>query len=478
MDQPANKKGVLFLTEESFRTLTDDSDGMFRRLIEAARAGIYVADAQGDLVYLNHAFVEILGYSTKDELMGGHVDDYIFVNPADRAELLSHMEKVGFVRNHEVQGRKKDGTALTLSIVCNYIWDDGGKIIGTEGIVHDVTKHKELEEAILTEKRKLEEILGFDEKVSSIRKFDQLIDFVVKKAAEILEAEKCSLMLYDKHTKELCIRGAVGLSDEIIKTTRVKFGEGIAGGVAQSGVAVLVKNIEYDQQFLRKNRDAYSTRSFLSAPIKLDGELIGIINVADKKNRQVAVFSQLDLTILCDLAKEVAVAIENVKLYKELNYLTITDPLTQIYNYRHFVKSLHYEMKRSHRTAAPLSLVMIDVDDFKSYNDAYGHLEGDILLKTLGALFQRNLRETDIVCRYAGDEFVVILPDTEIAGANIVAEKLRNNTMHCQFKRPVSLSLGVARFIKDMTRYDFVSRADRALYQAKKEGKNKVCVLG
>lgn len=478
MDLPHSNDYSFGIADKGLLHAFTESDDIFRRLIEAARAGIYVADPHGKLVYTNHAFAEILGYQSKDELVGENLTEKVYLNYADRELFMQQMAKVGFIKDYEIKGKKKDGSQVVLLVAGNYIWDDGGRVIGIEGVVHDVTEHRRLEEAINVEKRKLEEILGFDEKVSSIRKFDQLIDFIVKKAAEILEAQRCSLMLYDKQTHELCIRGAIGLNDEIIKKTRIKIGEGIAGKVAKEGVPLLVRNIEYETPFMRHNREGYHSRSFLSAPIKIEGELIGVINVADKIDGSEAFFNQLDLTILCDLVKEVAVAIENVKLYKELNYLTITDPLTQIYNYRHFVKSIHYEMKRSQRTGTPLALLMIDVDDFKSYNDAFGHVEGDRLLKMLSAVFQRYLRETDIVCRYAGDEFVVILPDTDIKGATVVAEKLRHRAGECQLMRQISLSIGVAKFINDMTRHDFLSRADRAMYQAKHDGKNKVCVFG
>ena len=455
-----------------------ESQDMFRRFVEASQSGIYMADAKGNLFYVNNGFVRILGYKSKDEVIGLNLANELYLNPKDREEFLNRMKEKGFVRNYEVQNVRKDGTVVILSATSNFLWDERGQVMGVEGVVYDITFNKKLEEALLTEKRKLEEILGFDEKISSIRKFDALIDFIVEKVSNILEVQRCSLMLVDENANELCIQGAIGLEAEIIKQTRMKLGEPIAGIVAQEGQPLLVKNIEYEKRFRRANRKGYIGRSFMVVPIKLEERLIGVLNVADKKsslNRE-EVFTEIDLKILCAVAREVAVAVENVKLYKELNFLTVTDPLTQIFNYRHFSQTLDFELKRLHRVQENLALIMMDVDDFKSYNDTFGHLEGDTLLKEISKILKSHLRETDIVCRYAGDEFAIILPNTDAEGARNVAEKVREMISKHLFKRKVTASLGVAVYCDQLNQREFIMKADQALYQAKEEGRNKVCV--
>jgi diguanylate cyclase (GGDEF)-like protein len=117
---------------------------------------------------------------------------------------------------------------------------------------------------------------------------------------------------------------------------------------------------------------------------------------------------------------------------------------------------------------------MIDIDDFKSYNDTFGHQEGDALLRNLGQIFKEQLREVDIVCRYAGDEFAVILPDTKIEGARNAAEKIRKAVADFSFKKEVTLSLGVAKYIDKYSQYDLILSADKALYNAKNAGKNRI----
>ena len=114
------------------------------------------------------------------------------------------------------------------------------------------------------------------------------------------------------------------------------------------------------------------------------------------------------------------------------------------------------------------------MDDFKEYNDAYGQAEGNVLLKKVAEILTKNLREVDIICRYAGDEFVVILPDTDIDKVRTIGEKVRKVVEEAEFKQPMTVSIGVAKGFKNMNRHDLILKADAALHKAKKEGKNRV----
>lgn len=458
--------------------LTKDSQDIYRKLIESVECGIYMADNKGKLFFVNQAFVKILGYDREEEVLGLNLSKELYADPKERKEFLEYMKKNGYAKNYVVRNKRKDGSIVYLSATSNYIKSKEGEVLGVEGVVNDITEKLVLEEQLKTEKGKLEEVLGFDEKVSAIRKFDKLIDFVVNKTAKILSAHKCSLMLYDYGSKELCIKGAVGLHSKVVKKTRIKLGESIAGIVAKEGQAVVVKNIDNDKKFGKFAGASYVGRSFISAPIKLHDKLIGVINVSDKDSETDPTFNHVDLKILCDIVREVAVAIENVGLYKELSYLIIIDPITNIYNYRYFTKSLDHEINRTNRFSRNLCLLMMDIDDFKLYNDIYGHQQGDVLLRKLAEVLTQNLRAIDIACRYAEDEFVVILPETNKEGALIVAQKIQKNLAKCRLKKEVTLSIGVAKYNKGQIRHDIVSVADRALYQAKQEGKNKVCVFG
>ena len=460
--------------EQDMRDLFANKERMFRELIETAKSGVYMSDEKGVLFYVNHAFVEMLGRERKDDVIGLNIAKELYADPKERVIFLGEIEKKGFVKDYQVRLVRRNLPPIFLSITSHVMRNESGKVIGMQGIVHDVTDRYLLEERLLLEKLKLEEILGFDEQVGAIHNINNLADFIVLKAATILRAEKCSLMLVDEDANELCIRGAYGLTEEAITHSRSKLGEGIAGMVAQDGRSVLVKNIEYDRKFRRKNRENYKGRSFMSAPVKLKNRVIGVINVSDRPGSGQEPFGDLDLKLLRAIARQSAVAIENAELYKELEYLSVTDPLTSLSNYRSFVKSVDDEIQRGKRFSSIFSILMLDVDNFKGYNDTYGHLEGDRFLKEFSRLLTSNLRSIDKVCRYGGDEFVILLPETNNQQAKLVADKIKALVEIHPFAQPMTASIGVCEYRKTLSRFEFVMRADRAMYQAKQRGKNQV----
>jgi diguanylate cyclase (GGDEF)-like protein len=250
--------------------------------------------------------------------------------------------------------------------------------------------------------------------------------------------------------------------------------------VILDGQSLLVNDLEGDGWNKESKQLSYLGRSFIIVPIRLGQDIIGIIIVAGKRtdSKEIRNFDKIDLKILNAIATEMAIAIENVSFYKELHYLTVTDQLTHTHNYRHFINTLEYEFKRLNRFHGDLCLLMMDIDGFKSFNDEFGHLEGDALLKEISMMIYLNLREVDVLCRYGGDEFVIILPGTDKEGAILVAEKIRKCIENAKFQKSVTLSIGIAQHKDRMTRQDLTNKADNALYQAKGQGKNRVCVFG
>jgi diguanylate cyclase (GGDEF)-like protein len=169
---------------------------------------------------------------------------------------------------------------------------------------------------------------------------------------------------------------------------------------------------------------------------------------------------------------------------KESNVIAITDTLTNLFNHRYFHEQFSLEVKRSQRYNRILSLIMLDVDSFKTYNDRYGHLEGDRILREIALLMKRNVRQMDTVSRYGGEEFTIILPETDLKGAKTVAEKIRREAEEMSLVNEktkevikITVSAGVAMYEHGLSKDNLIARADQALYQAKAEGKNKVCVF-
>lgn len=330
----------------------------------------------------------------------------------------------------------------------------------------------ELNSRLSFHKNGLNEVLNFFEFVHTLHEVQDLIDEVVVKTQRLLGAQKCSFMLVNSDKKELFIKGQKGLDNGIADVCRIKLGNDIAGRVALMGRAVLVKDIENDRHFKRPNRPSYKSASFISAPIIYQGKPLGVINVADKTGWGQKSFSELDLRILNLISRQVSFLMGT-------RQLSVTDHLTDLLNFRYFTKALDREFHRTKRYSNSLCLIMIDVDDFKSYNDTFGHLEGDDLLQRVAVCLKRNIRSVDTACRYAGDEFIIILPETEIHQAKVVAKKISNNIDMLRFKQKVTISFGIANqtlFMENSK--DLIASVDQALYKAKREGKNRAFVYG
>jgi diguanylate cyclase (GGDEF)-like protein len=177
----------------------------------------------------------------------------------------------------------------------------------------------------------------------------------------------------------------------------------------------------------------------------------------------------------------VAIAVRNVQLFLDTREQSLRDNLTGCFNRGHGLDTLDRELRRSRRLRQPLSIVMFDIDHFKTINDELGHLRGDDLLRAVGAQLTRVLRSTDIRCRYGGDEFLIILPDTPLLGARQVADALRREVTTLAMVADgktiaVTASLGVATAAHtDVGVTGLIERADRALYQAKRLGRNRFC---
>ncbi|MFC1943151.1 diguanylate cyclase [Chloroflexota bacterium] len=215
----------------------------------------------------------------------------------------------------------------------------------------------------------------------------------------------------------------------------------------------------------------------LLCPIKSRGKLVGML--ALEREHSGTVLSYRDTQLIMATTGQIGVLIENARLYSQALSWALTDGLTGLYNHRHFQKSLEQEIARCSRHNSVFSLIMLDIDHFKAYNDTFGHPAGDTVLEGVGECILESIRTEDTACRYGGEEFVVILPDTKIEKAYNVAERIRNNIERNLSSEMVvvTASFGVSSWSDEgVTGKDVVACADAALYLAKQTGRNRTCL--
>jgi diguanylate cyclase (GGDEF)-like protein len=321
--------------------------------------------------------------------------------------------------------------------------------------------------------------------IAPIQNFEVLLQTILDKSAELLKAEQGSLMLLDQETDNLLIEAKKGIIQGLSGKLRIQRGEGIAGKVAQLGEPILVENLEDDPRIKQKNRQHYKTRSFVSVPLKIDDRIIGVLNLSDKATGEV--FDEEDLKLIQSFATDAAIVLERNVFYnktEELKKLTITDHLTGLLNRRYLYERLKDELARSERYGHYLSLLMLDLDGFKYCNDTYGHLYGDRILKIIAETLLNTVRSMDIVARYGGDEFMIILPETTESLAKDIAERLRNSVASKVVlpegaagtgSHTLTTSIGIVCYPDHGGTLEMLlERVDLALYRAKDKGKNRI----
>jgi diguanylate cyclase (GGDEF)-like protein len=211
-------------------------------------------------------------------------------------------------------------------------------------------------------------------------------------------------------------------------------------------------------------------------------EMLGFLSVREPHDRRIPTLEKVQTLEI--FATQAVTALQSARQYEEIKRLTFIDALTPAYNHRFFQEALTKEIHRHSRTGHEMALAMLDIDNFKKINDSFGHPVGDEILKGLVEELMTNARDSDVVARYGGEEFAIIFPDTPAHSARDAANRLREIVERREFPLPqvdrtlfVTVSIGVAIYPQDgLTSADLISRADTALYWAKKHGKNQVAM--
>ncbi len=327
-----------------------------------------------------------------------------------------------------------------------------------------------------------ESLQHFLERITSTEP-DKTYLAILTHSKELLKAERASLMVFDEDTNEVRLRAAFGITADKADIGRTRLGEGISGKVLESGRPLVVQNLERAGLSPAPAERNYKSTSFISYPITIRGRKIGVLNVTDKSGG--GTFDDVDLSLLEIIGPQIAVALERAEWQEratQFQLMSITDPLTGLLNRRYLEERLTEELNRSTRYNYSMSCLMIDIDDFKNYNDLNGHQAGDVALKITAHCLKAALRSADVACRYGGEEFCILLPQTTVSEAAVIAERMRQRVMEADYphgksqpRGTVSISIGISSFAKHIdTAEKVIAAADRALYHAKNQGKNRV----
>lgn len=321
--------------------------------------------------------------------------------------------------------------------------------------------------------------------VASTLNQDEAIQRILNQLKQVVPYDSSSVQL--RRESYLEIVGGNGFSD-LEKIIGIRFplnGASASAKILQTNSPIIISDVQESYPDFRVPPHNH-IHGWMGVPLIVQNEVLGVITL---DSCTPGAFDQSQARLVQAFADQVAIALENARLFEDTRRLATMDPLTNIYNRRHFYELAHREFERSHRYHHPLSAIMFDLDHFKQVNDTYGHAAGDQVLQTIAETCQSKLRKSDIFGRYGGEEFIVIMPETDEQRAWNVAERLRRSVARTSIRInggeiSITISLGVATLSKDLLYNDLpgdmleklIDNADQALYQAKQAGRNRVIV--
>jgi two-component system cell cycle response regulator len=321
-------------------------------------------------------------------------------------------------------------------------------------------------------------------KLSSTIHLEEILQITLDFSKVVIDFEYGAIAIYDEISRACSIKpkGFVGEGTEGFIGKSFYLEEGMVGWVMRTQrKAYCVKDFkdrEKKQPIFSPQITIKDVRSILCIPLFHKNKLVGSFTLMSKKKE---LFTEHEVEIFSILANQIAVSLDNAKMYQKVEEMAITDGLTGLYNHRKFQELLGEELRRTERHPQPLSLLLVDIDHFKRINDKYGHPAGDSILKRLSQVLAESVREIDFTCRYGGEEFALILVNTNGKGAFRMAERIRKAVAKSNFQLEngngdsvdVTVSTGIATYPDDgRTKQELIEKADQALYHAKQQGRN------
>ena len=480
-----------------------ESEARYRNLLNLSPDGTAVLDIDGNFQIVNTRALKQLGYDSLEELKNKKI--MMIIAPDDQqkaSNLFRKALKTGGFINEEFRFIKKDGSSLVAEVSASMIVDENNKPQGIISVSRDISDRKLVEEEI---QRMADDISLINLLNNASNRGDDIPGMLGLMDTEVRSMLACN-------GSGVCIVSEDGksleLEDFFLPPAKVSLIERMTGTMLDSIAltvdlmssevcAGLLENAKItqlgDPEIIKKAMSEFAGNGDA-------GRISSILRIADIKSvmavplitshgaAAMLIFSrdrplsETDTRRVQTISEHMAVIIDRKLLYEETRKLSLHDPLTGLANRNLMNLMLDESFARAKRTGVPVSLIMLDLDFFKKFNDSYGHTAGDKLLADIAALLKEEIREVDTAVRYGGEEFLVILPDSEARVAADVAERIRSSVERKEFSgaeiQPplrMTVSLGVASFGEGATSADaLISRADACLYQAKKNGRNRV----
>jgi len=374
------------------------------------------------------------------------------------------------------RGEEQERLFVELQVAYDQIWKHQSELVSSKSKLEATNEELEV---------RLAETFFFHEFFKALTSYldvGDVCNLIADGVNGMLGAEISCVYLLDSNRKHLLLRGLQGrprdaLCESVDIATRGLLAEVVIGRkMLWDFDARVTERVNWA-------KNPGQIQSQVAAPLQIQNRILGVVCIGSSIYREMSEAELSRFESICNMG---SLALQNALFHAELERLSVTDRLTQLYNHGYFHQRLEEEMSRCQRFGHKLSLLMLDIDSFKDFNDTYGHPKGDLVLKVVAGIMRENMRDMDIAARYGGEEFCAVLPETDLAGAAVVAERIRRQVERQLFVGDGDLpsvrktvSVGVATFPDNASvQSSLIEKADQALYRAKRAGKNQVGLAG
>ncbi len=470
--------GIILLYGYYFQQFMDIGPIARETTIENLVDGIIVIDLHGRIVDINPAAEEIIKLHHTDVIgrpsseVLSDLNDWI-----DMAKENQTSEKIMVIG-----GEEEEQQFFNLSFIP--LTDSRGKSVGFTIIFHDNTESHYLNKNLKDQTDRLAVLYEIGKAITSTLKIDALLELIYTQLSKVIQCDAYFVALYLPETHEMDIRI---LYDEgkRFPSAKVDASEGLSSWVVENKKPLLIQDLRKEMEYLPVKPvlvgEKRLSRSWLGVPLITENQLIGLLAVASYKPNM---FNNTDKLLMEQIGQQAALSIQNAHHYEEVTRQAKLDSLTGVSNHNHFIEILYKESQEALSANSPLSLIMLDIDHFKLYNDTYGHTIGDQVLRLTVQAIKSHIKNTDTVGRWGGEEFGIVLPNATTSQANMVANRIRRtlselplfNVEGNTIPKP-TISQGIATSPEHTSDVDeLVVIADRALYRAKARGRDQVAV--
>jgi len=473
------RKEAVRLLEEKNEELIKTKDYL-ENLITSSADAIVSTDTRGRVTYFSPGAEEIFGYKA-EEVLGKNTSAYFAKGKNEFRKIVREIRHMSQIQNFETRLITKRGTRFFASISAAILNDVAKKPIGSVAIIKDITQRVELEREIREQARMISVINEVNNSFATTLDIEELCRIISAEMPKLLHYDEAGLFLMGSSDYDYLFSPLKNMEQDIFLPYLENENESLIQAIRESkNVMVkrdLGKEIEYKEEFDLLEKGVHS---YLLAPLIAKQDVKGLLYFGSIMPN---CFSPKDAEVVRQIGGQIVIAVENAMLHRKIKTQSVTDGLTGLYNHRYFHQRLEEEMQEAADRKRALSLLFLDLDFFKKFNDLNGHLLGDKALREVARILINCKGSQDVAARYGGEEFALICPEKDAAVAEKVSKKILSQIYSFPFQtksgvysiNQLTISIGIASFPKDGgDRESLIAAADWALFLAKKRGRNQV----